>query len=80
MGVVLHFAVYTACTARYMPSRRLRRLDEPLVSSDTLQQEMDHPDDCKFVIYVHKTDKFVAAILELSCVAVLYLGLVPSRL
>ena len=22
---------------------------------------MDHPDDCKFVIYVHKTDKFVVA-------------------
>ena len=41
---------------------------------------MDHPDDCKFVIYVHKTDKFVVAILELSCVAVLYLGLLPSRL
>ena len=50
-----------------------------MVSSDILQQEMDHRDDCKFVIS-HKTDKFVVAILELSCVAVLYLGLVPSRL
>ena len=50
------------------------------ISSDILQQEMDHRDDCKFMYIIIKADKFVVVILELSCVAVLYLGLVPSRL